>query len=163
MTGIIRSLSRALLILALPFVTFTTVSAQTTVPTSPTTPGPGLTPDGLPIVEVTQAVPTGGNAIVGFTPPAGTRLVVSDMLVTNPNTTPACGIDVARAGTPLTGGLCVAAQSTLQFAFTTPIAFTDTAPVQLVNASTATEPVRIHLRGVLLPAPAEPTPTTTIR
>ena len=163
MTGITRSLSCAALTLSVSFVTLTTVSAQTTtptpVPTAPTTPGSGLTADGLPIIEVTQAVPAGGNATVGFTPPAGTQLVVSDMLVTNPNTTVACGIDVARGGTALTGGICVAAQSTLQFGFTTPITFSETTPVQLVNASAATEPVRVHLRGVLRPAPAAPIST----
>jgi hypothetical protein len=155
--------------LALAIVTLVTparLAAQTTtpipVPTSPTTPGAGVTPDtGLQIVEVTQAVAAGAAGTAAFTPPAGSMLVVTDMLVTNPNTTAVCGIDVARAGTPLTGGLCVAPQTTLQFAFTTAVEFSDTTPVQLVNASTGTEPVRVHLRGFLMPTPTATPPTTT--
>lgn len=135
--------------------------APTPVPTAPA-PAPGAAPGPvLQIVEVTQAIPAGGAGVAGFTPPAGTTLVVTDMLVTNPNTQAACGIDVARAGAAITGGLCVAPQTTLEFAFTTGIEFTDAAPVQFVNASTGTEPVRIHLRGFLMPAvtaPATPAP-----
>jgi hypothetical protein len=169
MTGNIRSWSRTALILVVVVMlaTPTMVAAQATtpvptpVPTAPTTPGAGLTPEtGLPIVEVTQAVPAGGSAVTAFTPPAGTVFVVTDMLVTNPNTTAVCGVDIARAGTALTGGLCVAPQTTLQFAFTTVIQFSDTAPVELINASTGTEPVRIHLRGFLLPSTTAPPPTT---
>jgi hypothetical protein len=154
----------AVLLALVTLVTPPMIAAQSPppapVPTSPT-PTPGASPGVvLQVVEVTQAVPAGGTGVTGFTPPAGTMLVVTDMLVTNPNTQAACGVDLARAGTAVTGGLCVAPQTTLEFAFTTGIEFTDAAPVQFVNASAGTEPIRIHLRGFLMPA-AAPAPVPT--
>jgi hypothetical protein len=82
------------------------VHAQTPVPTAPT---PTVTPGAIQIVEVTRAVPAGGAGTAGFTPPAGTTLVVTDMLVTNPNPTAVCGIDLARSAGAVTGGLTCAA------------------------------------------------------
>jgi hypothetical protein len=134
---------------------------------------PGTTPDAatttpavLDIVEVSQAVPAGTAATTVFTPQAGTLLVVTDVLLTNPNTAPVCGADLARTGAAIAGGLCVPAQTSLQIPLVTGVEFTDVAPLQLVGATDGTAPVRFHVRGFLAavtqtPTPGTPTPPTT--
>ncbi|MGH7312239.1 MAG: hypothetical protein ACREJV_03625 [Candidatus Rokuibacteriota bacterium] len=130
-------------------------------PAPPTVPGPTI----LRIVELTQPVGPGAP-MAAFTVPGGSRLVITDVLVTNPNVLPACGVSVSRSVAPaggpaalqsVTGALCVSPQSTLDLALVTGLEFSETESLQLVNGATgAADPVSFHLRGVLL-APELPT------
>ncbi|MBI2206174.1 MAG: hypothetical protein HYU41_20265 [Candidatus Rokubacteria bacterium] len=120
----------------------------------PPEPTPAVTPAPPPtvvseIVEVTQVVAPGAS-VTAFTPPAGTTLVVTDVVLTNTNTTAACGVDVARGGTAVTGGLCVPPRTSQQIALMTGIEFTGETPVQLVSPADAGGPIGVHLRGYLM-------------
>jgi hypothetical protein len=82
-----------------------TVNGSVTEPSSsPTTTG---TTTGTPaidqIVSVTRTVEAGAAAVNAFTVPAGQQLVVTDVVVTNPGTTPACGASVSPDDNGATG------------------------------------------------------------
>ena len=116
----------------------------TTTPTTTLTPSTAVTQ----IVEMTQVVAPGAS-VTAFTPPAGATLVVTDVLLTNTNTTAVCGVDVARGGTAVTGGLCVPPTTSVQLTLVTGIEFADT-PVQLVSPAEAGGPVTVHMRGFVM-------------
>jgi len=67
-----------------------------TTPTTPTTTTPGTTaPVSIEqVVTVTRTVEA-GTPVNAFVVPAANRLVVTDVVITNPTTTPACGASVA--------------------------------------------------------------------
>jgi hypothetical protein len=84
--------------------TTVTGSGSSTTPTpgttTPSTPVPGV-PVGIEqIVSVTRTVEAGAP-VSAFAVPAGNRLVITDVVITNPGTAPACGASVAAsAATP---------------------------------------------------------------
>jgi hypothetical protein len=119
----------------------------------------GTAPVVVGIMETTQPVPASATAVTAFTVPAGQRLVVTDVLVTNPNPAATCGLSVNRAtGQSVTGVLCIPAQSTLSLALTTGLEFAESEMVLLANAATdITTPLSIHLRGFLVVASTTPT------
>jgi hypothetical protein len=141
-----------------------------------TTTTAGLTID--QIVAITRTVQPGAP-VTAFTVPAGQQLVITDVLITNPGTTPACGAAVNPAGavtngpatnatagvTPPvttiaetgTGELCVPAQTSLDLGLTTGLEFSAGQGVQLANTATAAPdtpaaigPLHYHLRGFLI-------------
>jgi len=135
---------------------------------------PGATPgtggsivDGttvLQIVEFTQTVPPGGTAVTTAPPvPAGNLLVITDVIVTNPGTTAACGVAVQRTGgQSVTGPLCAPAQTTLLLPLTTGLEFAEGDAPLLVNAATeGGAAVSVHMRGFLAAAPVGTAPGTT--
>lgn len=97
---------RSTLALALVAAAATVAAADngaTTAPGDPlATTGTGVTAAIERIVEVTQTVQPGA-AVTGFTVPAGRRLVVTDVVVTNPSATPSCGASVAAGAAPPAG------------------------------------------------------------
>ena len=115
------------------------------------------------VVSITRAV-AAGTPVTAFTVPAGQHLVITDLVVTNTATSPACGAAVspAEAGTPTgtgepgTGLLCVPAQTSLNLGLTTGLEFAGGQSVVLANASAATEgattgtTLHYHLRGFLM-------------
>jgi hypothetical protein len=115
------------------------------------------------VVSITRAV-AAGTPVAAFTVPAGQHLVITDLLVTNAGTSPACGAAVspAEAGTPTgsgeagTGLLCIPAQTSLNLGLTTGLEFVGGQSVVLANASAATEgattgtTLHYHLRGFLM-------------
>jgi hypothetical protein len=131
--------------------------------TAPTTPGAALTID--QVVSITRSV-AAGTPVTAFTVPTGQQLVITDVLVTNPGTTPACGAAIGPSGasTPTTGTttpgtttpgtttpstttngtpesgtglLCVPAQTSLNLGLTTGLEFAPGQSVVLANATTA--------------------------
>ena len=106
--------------------------------------------------------------------PAGRQLVITDVLVTNPGTVPACGAAVSpaassatpsapagatttAAGEAGTGLLCIPAQTSFNLGLTTGLEFDGGQRVALANASAATEgetapgtTLHYHLRGFLM-------------
>ncbi|HEU5323180.1 MAG TPA: hypothetical protein VFX28_20405, partial [Methylomirabilota bacterium] len=104
------------------------------------------------IVEATATVPPGAAAAAVLSVPVGRRLVVTDLLVTNPNARGTCGVGIARTpGTSVTGPLCVAATSTLQIGLVTGLEFGEGQSVRLLNnGPDAAGPVTVHLRGFLV-------------
>ena len=157
-------------------VTTTTVGDTTTVvgsgtnpitgdttTTTGTTTTPGTTPPITQVVAVTRMVQPGAP-LSAFVVPAANRLVVTDVVITNPGTTPACGASVgtsAAATTSVatdlanTGVLCIPAQTSLTLALTTGLEFTAGESVVLGNATStggaATGgPLFFHLRGFLI-------------
>lgn len=121
------------------------------------------------VVSITRSVPPGAPLRV-FTVPAGQQLVITDVLVTNPGTSPACGAAVDPSVTPQTAGrttpgtgeagtglLCVPAQTSLDLGLTTGLEFDGGQSVVLANASAATDgattpgtTLHYHLRGFLM-------------
>jgi hypothetical protein len=140
--------------------TGTATNGTATNDTVTTPPSGTLSIDRL--VSVTRSV-AAGTPVTAFTVPAGQQLVITDVLVTNPGTFPACGAAVRPAGTTPgvgeagTGLLCVPAQLSLNLGLTTGLEFDGGQSVVLVNASGATEGVttpgttlHYHLRGFLM-------------
>ena len=115
------------------------------------------------VVSITRAV-AAGTPVTAFTVPAGQHLVITDLVVTNTATSPACGAAVspAEASTPTgtgeagTGPLCVPAQTSLNLGLTTGLEFAGGQSVVLANPSAATEgattgtTLHYHLRGFLM-------------
>lgn len=146
----------------------TTTGATTTgVNASPATTPSSLTatPQIQQIVEVTKSVPVAATPLAAFSVPAGSRLVITDVILTNTGATATCTVGVGRTGQPsVTGPLCVPAHTTLSLALATGLEFAPGDAVQLTNApdpsattATATAPstaatVSVHLRGFLLAA-----------
>jgi hypothetical protein len=149
----------------------TTVTGSTTpvatpgmTSTVPSTTTPGGTVAIERVVSVTRAVDAGAP-VSAFAVPAGSRLVITDVIITNPGTAPACGASVAGSGATTaastttanattanaaavttsattdlanTGVLCVPAQTSLTLALTTGLEFTGGQNVVLANQVTAT-------------------------
>ena len=143
----------------------TTGSTTTGVPaTTATTPGTTTSTMTIEqIVSLTRVVEAGAPAAGVFAVPAGQRLVVTDVLITNPGAAPACGASISPGGTAApatttlasaaavesgTGLLCVPAQTSLNLGLTTGLEFA--AGQSVVLANTATSPLHYHLRGFLV-------------
>jgi hypothetical protein len=103
--------------------------------------------------------------VTAFTVPAGRQLVITDLLITNTGTAPACGAQVGANGTTTngtaaeagTGVLCVPAQTSLDLGLTTGLEFDAGQSVVLANAVSTTETgtpatLHYHLRGFLMSA-----------
>jgi hypothetical protein len=121
------------------------------------------------IVSLVRIVDASVPAVNAFTVPAGQLLVVTDVLVTNTGTAPACGASVSAAGgataapttgvtTPAaattsesgTGALCVPAQTSLNLGLTTGLEFGAGQNVVLANRPpTGGGALHYHLRGFL--------------
>ena len=149
-------LPAALLAALVAFVTVVTVAAQTPATTTPSTMATAATVQ--QIVEITHAAPTGAP-VAAYTVPTGSRLVITDVIVTNTSTTATCGVSIGRGAQPsVTGPLCVSARSTLALPFATGVEFAGGDAVQISNvAETTTGPgatsattVSVHLRGFLM-------------
>jgi hypothetical protein len=155
-------------------VTSTTVGDSTTVTgsgSSTTTPGsttPSTTVPGTPvaieqIVSLTRTVEVGAP-VSAFGVPAGNRLVVTDVVITNPGTAPACGAGIGAGAATVsgatdaagTGVLCVPAQTSLTLALTTGLEFASGQSVVLSNravaggTTTSGGQLFYHLRGFLI-------------
>jgi len=144
----------------------TTGSTTNGVPaTTATTPGTTATSRMTidQIVSLTRVVEAGAPAASVFAVPAGQRLIVTDVLITNPGAAPACGASISPGGTATsatttlasapatesgTGLLCVPAQTSLNLGLTTGLEFA--AGQSVVLANTATSPLHYHLRGFLV-------------
>ena len=140
-------------------VTGSTTPVATPGTTVPTTTTPGTTAAIERVLSVTRAVDAGAP-VSAFAVPAGSRLVITDVIITNPGTAPACGASVAGSGattvastpaantTPAsaaavttsattdiasTGVLCVPAQTSLTLTLTTGLEFTSGQNVVLAN------------------------------
>lgn len=140
----------------------TTNGAAATTATTPGTPAPStMTID--QIVSLTRVVEAGAPAASVFAVAAGQRLIVTDVLITNPGPAPACGASISPGGTGTsatttpgsaaaiesgTGLLCVPAQTSLNLGLTTGLEFA--AGQSVVLANTATSPLHYHLRGFLV-------------
>jgi hypothetical protein len=139
-----------------------TNGAPATTTTPPTTGTPGAAPTAevviQQIVEITSAVPAGAAAVTAYTVPGGSRLVVTDVVVTNTGTAPTCTLSIARGTRPVTGPLCVPARTTLTVSLTTGLEFAPGETVQLARPpeadapATTTETVSVHMRGFLAAA-----------
>jgi hypothetical protein len=151
-------------------VTGTPAMGSTTNGSPATTTTPGTTATSAmtieQIVSLTRVVEAGAPAASVFTVPAGQRLIVTDVLITNPGTTPACGASISPGGTATpattttptiagasaiesgTGLLCVPVQTSLNLGLTTGLEFA--AGQRVVLANTATSPLHYHLRGFLV-------------
>jgi hypothetical protein len=120
------------------------------------------------IVSLVRIVDASVPAVNAFTVPAGQLLVVTDVLVTNTGTAPACGASVSAGGataapttgatTPAaattsesgTGALCVPAQTSLNLGLTTGLEFGAGQNVVLANRPpTGGGALHYHLRGFL--------------
>jgi hypothetical protein len=145
------------------------VSGTGTTPTTttPTATSGAATANALAIDQVvsfTRTVEAGAGAVNAFTVPAGQQLVVTDVFITNPGTTPICGASISPGGTttPTTSGttngttttpggatttpttiesgtglLCVPAQTSLSLGLTTGLEFNAGQSVVLANAAPA--------------------------
>lgn len=103
------------------------------------------------LVELTQVVSPGAAPVSVFTVPSGSRLVITDVILTNAADTAACGVSVARAAeTTVTGALCVPARTSLQISLVTGIEFAPGQAVLVANVGPeGSAPVSVHLRGFL--------------
>jgi hypothetical protein len=156
-----------------------TTPTPTPAPSTPTTTTPGATvTSGMTvdqIVSLIRTVDASVPAVSAFTVPAGRLLVVTDVLVTNIGTAPACGASISAGGataaptTPTTpgtttpgaapaaatsesgtGALCVPAQTSLNVGLTTGLEFAAGQNVVLGNAPpTGGGALHYHLRGFL--------------
>ena len=139
----------------------TTTGVSATTATTPGTTTSTMTIE--QIVSLTRVVEAGAPAAGVFAVPAGQRLVVTDVLITNPGAAPACGASISPGGTAApatttlasaaavesgTGLLCVPAQTSLNLGLTTGLEFA--AGQSVVLANTATSPLHYHLRGFLV-------------
>lgn len=148
----------------------TTGGTATTPPTGvPATTAGALAID--QVVSITRSV-AAGTPVNAFTVPAGQQLVITDVLITNPGTAPACGAGVSPSGTTTTtspaaaattltngtaetgtGVLCVPSQTSLSLGLTTGLEFASGQTVVLANTSTppaTTATLHYHLRGFLM-------------
>lgn len=120
------------------------------------------------VVAISRSVAP-GQQVSAFTVPVARQLVITDVLVTNPGASPACGAAVSPSGTPNgtirngangtvetgTGLLCVPALASLSLGLTTGLEFDAGQSVVLANGTTAgaTTPattLHYHLRGFLV-------------
>jgi hypothetical protein len=143
----------------------TTGGTPTPVPSAPTTTTPGSTAtSGMTvdqIVSLIRTVDASVPAVSAFTVPAGRLLVVTDVLVTNTGTAPACGASISAGAVTAapttattsesgTGVLCIPAQASLNLGLTTGLEFGAGQNVVLANAPpTGGGALHYHLRGFL--------------
>jgi hypothetical protein len=137
----------------------TQIWAQSTTPTSApaSTAAPATEAVIQQIVEITRAVPAGASAVNAFTVPAGSRLVVTDVILTNAGATSTCTISIGRGAQSVTGPLCVSARSSLALPLVTGLEFAAGEILQITRpsdadagtASTSTGAVSVHMRGFL--------------
>ena len=163
--------TRRLFVAALVVLGAGAAGAQTTPMTTTDTSSPSALPAAAaPVVEQIVALATtvepGATGVTAFTVPAGRQLVVTDIVITNPSTTPVCGAAISpnattsagnttattagsTATTPATltatiesgtGALCVPAQTSLSLSLTTGIEFAAGQGVVLSNHSAAAAP-----------------------
>jgi hypothetical protein len=144
----------------------TTGSTTSGVPAT-TTPTPGTTATSAmtidEVVSITRVIDAGAAAASVLAVPSGRRLIVTDVVITNPGTAPACGASISPGGTATpatttiasaaaldsgTGLLCVPAQTSLNLGLTTGLEFA--AGQSVVLANIATSPLHYHLRGFLV-------------
>ena len=152
------------------------VAGAQTTPTMTSTPTTTSSPSALAasspaveqIVAIARTVEPGTPGVTAFTVPAGQQLVVTDVVITNPSTTPVCGASVSPSGSAATattgatttttpggstvtapatsttavesgiGTLCVGAQTSLSLSLTTGLEFAGGHSVQLANQPLAT-------------------------
>jgi hypothetical protein len=148
------------------------VAGAQTTPTMTTTSSPSALVAPAPAVEqivaIARTVESGTPGVAAFTVPAHQQLVVTDVVITNPSTTPVCGASVSPSGTTAsattattttttaggstvtasatstsavesgTGTLCVPAQTSLALSLTTGLEFAGGESVQLANQPLAT-------------------------
>jgi hypothetical protein len=135
-----------------------TTPTPTPAPSTPTTTTPGATvTSGMTvdqIVSLIRTVDASVPAVSAFTVPAGRLLVVTDVLVTNTGTAPACGASIsagaATGSESGTGVLCVPPQASLNLGLTTGLEFGAGQNVVLANAQpTGGGTLHYHLRGFL--------------
>ena len=85
----------------------TTGTTTTGATGTPTTSSPSALATGGPtideIVSITRSVDPAASATPAFTVPPARRLVVTDVVITNPNATPMCGAAVTPGGATTTG------------------------------------------------------------
>ncbi len=159
------------LVLLIAALTAASSPAQTpTTPTTPATPPTDTTTDTVTAptatttqteqtFELTQVVPSGSTGVTAFTVPAGSALIVTDVILTNTGTTASCGAAIARGGaattgTSVTGVLCVPATTSIELPLLTGIDFAGGQTVQLLNAApdggaAPASAISFHLRGIL--------------
>ena len=134
------------------------VAGAQTTPTMTSTPTTTSSPSALAasspaveqIVAIARTVEPGTPGVTAFTVPTGQQLVVTDVVITNPSTTPVCGASVSGGSTVTapatsttavesgTGTLCVGAQTSLSLSLTTGLEFAGGQSVQLANQPLAT-------------------------
>jgi hypothetical protein len=148
-------------------------TTPTPIPSAPTTATPGAAvTNGMTvdqIVSLTRTVDANVPAVNAFTVPPGRLFVVTDVVITNAGSAPACGASIAAGGAPAapttpgtatptaaatsesgTGVLCVPAQTSLNLGLTTGLEFGAGQSVVLANAqSTSGAALHYHLRGFL--------------
>ena len=80
------------------------VAGAQTTPTTTSSPSalPAAAPAVEQIVALAQAVQPGSTAVTAFTVPAGRQLVVTDVVITNPGTSPVCGAAISPSGAAAT-------------------------------------------------------------
>lgn len=130
-------------------------TSTTTGTTSPSTLAATTTSPVEQIVAIAHTVQPGTPTVTAFTVPAGRQLVVTDVLITNPSTTPVCGAAISPSGAA-TSAVTGNATTTTDRAFgaTTPAnAIADTGTITSTAPTTTTTP-----RGSTV---TTPTPTTT--
>jgi hypothetical protein len=146
----------ALVVIAAASVGATTI----TPPMSTTTAAPAELPAAAvapieQVVSLTRTVSAGATGMSAFVVPAGQRLVVTDVVITNPGAAPACGASISATAAPATanpaatagtttaaidsgtGVLCVPAQTSLTLTLTTGLEFASGETVMLTNAPAA--------------------------
>lgn len=143
--------------------------AQTLPPPLQPSPPVTTTPSGAAatdrVVEVTRQVPFQDVTTAVFTVPADTRLVLTDVLITNLGTAAVCGVTIERGTGPtvvtgqvlgapqpglgapltvtdstLTGPLCVQPRTTQQLILTTGVDFAAGQTIQIANRPDAALP-----------------------
>ena len=140
--------TRRLLIAALVVFGAGVAGAQTT-PTTTTTPNSSTLSATAPAVEqivaIAQTVEPGAAGVTAFTVPAGRQLVITDVVITNPSTTPICGAAISPRGattSPPTTSTLNSTTSTMRpiTPLTTPstAGSTVTTPTATTTTSTAT-------------------------
>ena len=139
--------TRRLLIAALVVLGAGAAGAQTTpmmtTTTSNTSSLAALTatePTVEQIVALAQTVEPGAAGVSAFTVPAGRRLVVTDVVITNPSTTPVCGAAISPRGAT-TGATTTGTTTAPPTAATTPsTATTDNGTITSGGSTTITTP-----------------------
>jgi hypothetical protein len=121
-------------------VTGTSTMTPTATSTSPTVPGATVAIQ--QVVSLTRTVEA-GTPVSAFAVPAGTRLVVTDVIITNPGTAAACGASVAASGTTTTASAPAATTSTTSA--TTASAVTANAAVDLASTGVLCVPAQTSL------------------
>ena len=143
--------TRRVLIAALVVLGAGVAGAQTTPMMTATTSNtsslsalPATEPTVEQIVALAQTVEPGAAGVTAFTVPAGRRLVVTDVVITNPSTTPVCGAAIsprgATAGATTTGTTTGTTTIPSTMATTPSTATTDNGTITSGGSTTITTP-----------------------